>query len=352
MNTGLDARIVVERDGFGLEVALSIAPGHTVALLGPNGAGKSTVVAALAGLLPLAGGRITLNGETLDAPDEGLFKPVDQRQIGVVFQDYILFPHMTVRENVAFGLRARSVPRAVARSRAEDWLTRLDIDRLADAKPGDLSGGQAQRVALARALITEPRLLLLDEPLAALDVSTRAAFRRVLADHLEQFSGPRLLITHDPTEAFLLADEVVVIEGGSITQRGTADDIRLRPRTRYVADLAGSNLIVGVASGGDVVVGTHRLRIPDADLAGPVVATIHARAISIHRHEPQGSPRNTWKTTVVRLEHYGDRVRLQTGAPLPLTAELTPDALSALDIGLGSSVWVSIKATEIGVELD
>ena len=207
-------------------------------------------------------------------------------------------------------------------------------------------------MALARALVTEPKLLLLDEPLAALDVTTRAGLRRLLSDHLEQFAGPRLFITHDPTEAYLLADEVVVIEAGTITQRGTADDIRLRPRTPYIADLAGSNLVVGVASSGDVAIGEHRLRIADTDIDGRVVATIHPRAVSIHLRQPEGSPRNSWETTVRRIEHYGDRVRLQTGEPLPLTAEVTPNALSALEVGEGSSIWVSMKATEIGVEMD
>ena len=352
MNSGLEAQILVERGEFALNVDLSITPGRTVALLGPNGAGKSTVVAALAGLLPLTGGRIDLDDSPLDAPADRQFRPAEERHIGVVFQDYVLFPHMTVLENVAFGPRARGTARAEARIRAEGWLDCLGIRALAGHNPRDLSGGQAQRVALARALVTEPKLLLLDEPLAALDVTTRAGLRRLLSDHLEQFAGPRLFITHDPTEAYLLADEVVVIEAGTITQRGTADDIRLRPRTPYIADLAGSNLVVGVASSGDVAIGEHRLRIADTDIDGRVVATIHPRAVSIHLRQPEGSPRNSWETTVRRIEHYGDRVRLQTGEPLPLTAEVTPNALSALEVGEGSSIWVSMKATEIGVEMD
>ncbi len=350
---GLDARLVVSRgDTFTLDVSLSIPPGRTVALLGPNGAGKSTVVAAIAGLLPLDEGHITLDGRTLDDPGGNVLMPAEDRSIGVVFQDYVLFPHLTVVENVEFGLRSRKTPRREARQQAIEWLERIGLDDLADRKPGDLSGGQAQRVALARALITRPELLLLDEPLAALDATTRVDLRRTLGDHLNQFSGPRMVITHDPTEAFLLADEIHVIEDGAITQVGTPDDIRLRPRTSYIADLAGSNLVLGTAAHGTVTTGTHQLHIADTHITGAVLAAIHPRAIVIDRHQPDGSPRNTWEATVIRIEHYGDRVRLQTGDPLPLTAEITPDALNDLEIVEGSGVWISIKATEISVEKD
>ncbi len=350
---GLDARLVVSRgDTFTLDVSLSIPPGRTVALLGPNGAGKSTVVAAIAGLLPLDEGHITLDGRTLDDPGGNVLMPAEDRSIGVVFQDYVLFPHLTVVENVEFGLRSRKTPRREARQQAIEWLERIGLDDLADRKPGDLSGGQAQRVALARALITGPELLLLDEPLAALDATTRVDLRRTLGDHLNQFSGPRMVITHDPTEAFLLADEIHVIEDGAITQVGTPDDIRLRPRTSYIADLAGSNLVLGTATHGTVTTGTHQLHIADTHITGAVLAAIHPRAIVIDRHQPDGSPRNTWEATVIRIEHYGDRVRLQTGDPLPLTAEITPDALNELGIVEGSVVWISIKATEISVEKD
>jgi molybdate transport system ATP-binding protein len=351
VSAGLDARVFVERaDGFALDVSLVITPGRTAALLGPNGAGKSTTVATLAGLVPLDRGRIVLDGRALDDPDRQLFVPPEERRIGVVFQDYLLFPHLTVAENVEFGLRSRGVSGAESARRAADWIGRLDLDEIADRKPRDLSGGQAQRVALARALIVDPDLLLLDEPLAALDVTTRVRLRRTLAEHLGRFEGPRLLITHDPSEAFLLADEICVIEGGAITQSGTADDIRLRPRTAYVADLAGSNLFVGTAHHGVVTTGGHQLFIADAHIEGPVLATVHARAVSIHRQQPEGSPRNAWRTTVALIERLGERVRLNVTEPLPLTAEVTPGAVRALGIEHGSVVWVSIKATEIGVE--
>lgn len=348
MTGRLDARLVVERDeGFVLDISIEIEAGMTVALLGPNAAGKSTAVGALAGLIPLDRGHIQLGDRVLDDPGRGRFVVPEERHIGVVFQDYLLFPHQTVAQNVAFGVGGGRVPPGGSVSA---WLDRFGLSELAKRKPADLSGGQAQRVALARALITEPQLLLLDEPLAALDVTTRAQLRHILADHLRSFPGPRLLITHDPTEAFLLADRIHVIENGRITQVGTSEDIRLRPQTSYIADLAGSNLVEGVAADGVISLRGHTLTAADTTAQGPVLATIHPRAISIHRNHPEGSPRNTWQTVVRRIEHYGDRVRLQTSDPLPLTAEITPGAISALDVHEGDSVWVSIKATEITTE--
>lgn len=346
----LDAKIVVDRgEQFQLELELTIPAGRTVALLGPNGAGKSTAVSAIAGLLPVDRGHIRMGNQVLDDPAAGVFVPPELRGIGVVFQDYVLFPHLTVLENVAFGLRSSGMNRSDAHRRADVWMHELGLGELAAAKPADLSGGEAQRVSIARALAIEPHLLLLDEPLAALDVATRARLRRLLVDHLDGFDGPRLLITHEPTEAFLLADEIHVLEAGRVTQKGTAADIRLRPRTQYIADLAGANLITGEANRGIVTVAGFELHAADTSLAGPVLVTVHPRAISVHRHQPEGSPRNTFPTTIDRLEHYGDRVRLQTGLPLRLTAEITPGAASALSLGPGDSIWLSIKATEVNL---
>jgi molybdate transport system ATP-binding protein len=351
--TGLEARILVSRPrGFTLDISLSIPPEATVALLGPNGAGKSTAVGAIAGLLPIDQGRIALDDVVLDDPGEGVFVPPEQRRVGVVFQDYLLFPHLTVLENVSFGMRNRNLPREEASARSRRLLTSLGLEGLERSKPGDLSGGQAQRVALARALAVEPDLLLLDEPLAALDVTTRTELRHTLRDRLGSFRGPRLLITHDPTEAFLLADEILIIEEGGITQSGNADEIRLHPRTRYAADLAGSNLFAGVSSGGTVDVRGHSIQIAGEIPDGPVLLTIHPHAVSVHMRRPDGSPRNAWSTSVDRVEQLGARVRLRTGPPLPVTAELTEAARAELGLEAGSRVWVAIKATEIGVQRD
>lgn len=351
--SGLQAHVVVNRsESFGLDVAMSIAPGETVALLGPNGAGKTTTIAALAGLLPIDAGRIVLDDVVLDDPGTGVFVPADQRRVGVVFQEYLLFSHLSVMENVAFGLRARGIGREEALAASRRWTARLGLNGVEDRRPGDLSGGQAQRVALARALVTEPALLLLDEPLSALDVTTRTGLRHTLGEHLEAFDGPRLLITHDPSEAFLLADRVHIIEGGTVTQTGSGDEIRLRPRTRYAADLAGSNFIVATASSGVVDAGGHELHVADDIPDGPVLVTIHPTAVSIHTRRPEGSPRNMWETTIDRVEPLGMRARIHIGSPLPLTAELTESARRELDLTPGSTVWVAVKATEIQVQSD
>lgn len=349
MRGGLEARVVVERDGFVLDVSLNIAAGRTVAVLGPNGAGKTTLVEALAGLLPLDRGYVRLGERILDDTAGGVFVGPADRRLGVVFQDGTLFPHLGALENIAFGLRARRVPRSEARQRAAGWLAAVGLSDLAERRPGMLSGGQVQRVALARALVTDPEMLLLDEPFSALDITSRAGLRQLLRDHLSGYPGPRLLITHDPTEAFLLADELVIIEDGAVVQAGSADEIRLRPTSRYAADLAGVNLLIGTSSGRVLTVQGHRLLVPER-VEGRVIATIHPRAISIHLDRPGGSPRNSWQTRIQRIDHHADRVRIQTGAPLPVTAEVTPDAQSALNLSPGSTVWLSIKATEIHVD--
>jgi len=351
--SGLDARLVVEHpNGFRLDAALAIAPGRTAALLGPNGAGKSTAVSAIAGLVPLDAGHVVLDDTVLDDPASGAFVAPEDRNVGVVFQRYLLFPHLSALDNVAFGLRSQGVGRDEARERSRAWLERLGVGGLERMRPADLSGGQSQRVALARALVTEPALLLLDEPFAALDVTARTELRHVLVEHLEAFAGPRLLITHDPTEAFLLADDISVIEQGSITQAGSADEIRLRPQTEYVADLAGFNLVRGVARSGTVATGTHELSVVDDRMNGPVIVTIHPTAIAVHSQRPGGSPRNAWPTTVERVEQLGNRVRLRTGAPLPLTVEVTDASRLELGLAAGAGVWLAVKATEIHVQPD
>jgi len=214
----------------GVSVQLEVAAGRTLALLGPNGAGKSTVLGALAGTVA-ADGPITLGGRSIEHVE------VEQRRVGYVFQDYLLFPHLTVLENVAFGPRAQGMPRAEARAQAAEWLARLGVEELSARRPPQLSGGQAQRVALARALASGPELLLLDEPLAALDVQIRAEVRDELADFLRKSELPTVVVTHSFEDVAALADDVVVIEGGRATQRGTVRDLVREPATPYVRKL-------------------------------------------------------------------------------------------------------------------
>ena len=239
----LYARVALERGAFSLDVELCLEPGRTVALIGPNGSGKSTLVEALAGLLPIARGEIALDGRALECPDKGVRLAPQDRPVGVLFQGLWLFPHLSVVDNVAYGLWARGERRPRARARVAPLLERLDLTDLAERRPDALSGGEAQRVALARALAPQPRLLLLDEPLSALDLESRPRTRAFLQEALTEFAGPRLVITHDPLEALLLADHLVVLEEGRVVQSGATQDVRSHPRTRYVATLAGVNLL-------------------------------------------------------------------------------------------------------------
>jgi len=347
----VEGRLVVRRPtGFTLDVRLTLPAGRTVALLGPNGAGKSTAVRALAGLRPLDDGHLAFGSAVWDDPGKGLFLPPEARRIGVVFQDGVLFPHLSAEENVAFGLRARSDSPEEARAVARRWLDRVGLGDAGPRRPSDLSGGEAQRVALARALATDPEVLLLDEPLSALDVHARGGVRRLLEEHLSAFTGPRLLITHDPDEAFQLAAEIHVLEGGRITQSGSADDLRFRPRTPYAAEMGGTNLVPGRARSGLVDTGSLTLQVPAASTDGPVRLAIRPSAVAVHSDRPVGSPRNTWSTVLERVDEVGGRVRLRTGDPLRLMVEVTRSARDELALERGTMVWLAVKATDIGVE--
>jgi molybdate transport system ATP-binding protein len=348
MSRGLEAHVKLALGDLQLDVELSVLPGQVIGLLGPNGAGKTTLLRALAGLVPLDRGRVVLDGVVLEDPDAGLRVPAEQRPVGVVFQDYLLFPHLSALENVAFGLRSRGVPKGVARRRAAHWLALVGLTELAGARPRALSGGQAQRVALARALAVEPRLLLLDEPLAALDASIRLETRRELRRQLEGYPGVRLLVTHDPLEAFALAEHLVVLENGRVSQTGTPAQISQQPRSRYVADLVGVNLLRGRAEGDRVVIGRSALMVPGAG-RGEVFAVVHPRAVALYRHPPSGTPRNVWEGTADGLDLEGERVRVQIGGILPIVAEVTPAAVADLGLADGGPVWVSVKATEVAV---
>ncbi len=235
----LDATIRVTRGDFRLDVTLRANDGETLAVLGPNGAGKSTILRCLLGLVPLEAGRITLADTVLDDVDADVFVEPDRRRLGAVFQDYLLFRHLSALDNVAFGLRARGTKKDESRLVARALLERFEVDHLADHFPSQLSGGEAQRVALARALAIEPRAIVLDEPLAALDVTTRRSVRDELGRFLTTFSGPRLLVTHDPVDARRLADRVLIVENGHVVQEGSIVDVARRPATAYVEALFG-----------------------------------------------------------------------------------------------------------------
>ncbi len=346
----LTAQITRRLGTLDLRVELDVRPGELLALLGPNGAGKSTVLRCLAGLVPLDEGRIVLDDTVVDEPAADRFVAPERRPIGFVFQDYLLFARMSVLENVAYGLRARGMPKADARRTAGEWLERVDLSDYAGQRPRSLSGGQAQRAALARALATNPRLLLLDEPLAALDAGTRSSVRRDLRHHLATFEGMRVLVTHDPVDAYALADRVAILDAGRIVQVGTLAEVTAHPRSRYVATLVGVNLVTGTVADGVLVTPTGaRCVLADAE-PGPSFAVIRPHSITLARDEPAtSSVRNVWPSTITDVDRLGDRARVSFDGPLPLTAEITVAALDALALRPGDAIFATVKATDVDV---
>ena len=330
-----------------VDVELQVDEGETVAVLGPNGAGKTSLLRMVSGLLGLTEGSVTLDGRALDDPARGTFVPPEARSIGVVFQDHLLFPTLDVTDNVAFGLRAAGARRSAARVEATTWLDRLGLAHRAGRSVRSLSGGEAQRVALARALAPGPRALLLDEPLSALDADVRGTVRRDLRDHLRAHDGPCLLVTHDPLDAAVLADRVVVLEAGRVTASGQLADLVAHPRSAWAAELAGTNLLRGTARGRfiDVEAGGQLVAADAAD--GTVLVAVRPSAVALHAREPEGSPRNVWPATVAEIEGFGERRRVRLTGPVPLVAEVTVEGAEALALAPGSEVWASVKATEV-----
>jgi molybdate transport system ATP-binding protein len=343
--------VSVSRDSFRVSAAFDAQEGETLALLGPNGSGKSTVVETLAGLLEPDEGRVTLDGVGLTE------SPPARRPLGVVFQDLRLFPHLSALDNVAFPLRAGKVQRAEARTRARSALQRVGADEHAAARPTDLSGGERQRVALARALVTEPRLLLLDEPLSALDVRSRRELRTLLRETLASFDGVRILVTHDPVEAMTLADKIVILEDGAVTHNATPAEIRNAPRTAYAAELVGLNLFSGAlqrlepgtgsidSEAGAIVVGWPE------DLAErvAVVGLLRPADVSLHAERPAGSARNVLHGRVELVSVEGERARVRLATAPPVTAEITLGSAERLGIREGVELYASFKALEVRV---
>ncbi|SDP43816.1 molybdate transport system ATP-binding protein [Pedococcus dokdonensis] len=345
----LEARVgFPDRD---VDLDLAVAAGRTLALLGPNGAGKSTLLASVAGLLRPAAGRITLDDRALyshNGSDDASWVPPHARGVALLAQEARLFPHLSVLDNVAFGPRSAGMPRGRAREVAHDWLTQVDAGEFAERRPSALSGGQAQRVAIARALATEPHLLLLDEPLSALDVDSAPAIRQLLRRVLE--GRTTILVTHDILDAVLLADDVAVLEAGRVVEQGPTARVLTRPTSRFAARIAGLNLVRGTAHGTTVTTSTglHVEGLSDDPLpdGAAAVAVFSPSAVGVYRQAPAGSPRNVVHARVTELEPHGHQVRVHTAH---LSADVTPAAVAELDLAPGAEVVLTVKASEVAV---
>ena len=345
----LEAEIVVRRTGHTLDVALTAEPGDVVAVIGPNGAGKSTLLRALAGLLPINEGAIFCDGDTWNGPTVRKRWIPQERNIGMVFQQHLLFPHLDALDNVAFGPRSRGAGRGESRRTAHRWLERIGVADLAQRRPHQLSGGQAQRVAIARALATDPTLLLLDEPMAALDVGVAMALRFELARHLADFGGVSLLVTHDAIDTMTVANRVVVLDEGRIAQVGTPEEVAQRPRTDHVARLVGLNVLRGHSTGTDVRLLNGSTLVSTTAFDGEVFASFKPAAVALTLDEPTGSARNRWPGTVRSVVGHGAAVRVHIDAGAALIADVTPASAAELSLVPGRQVWAAVKATEVTV---
>jgi molybdate transport system ATP-binding protein len=310
----LELDITAPLRAFGVDVALTVGA-ETLALVGPSGAGKTTVLRCVAGLHRPATGRIALGRDTWFDSERGIDRPPDRRSVGLVFQDYALFPHLTVRANVGFGGRAR----------VDELLERLGIAQLAGEKPGQLSGGERQRVAVARALARDPSVLLLDEPLSALDAHTRAGVREQLADLLAELALPSLIVTHDFTDAAALADRVGVVLDGLVHQLGTPAELLARPADEFVASLTGSNLLVGTATplaggGAEVRLDDGATLVADEHGSGRVGVAVHPWDVELAFEAPADGERNALAGAIGATTLHGGRARVRVGGLLAETS--------------------------------
>ncbi len=345
--TDVSVRAVIENRGVDIEFAVSA--GEVLAVLGPNGAGKSTTLHVIAGLVRPDDGVVRVGDRVLTDTATGTHVATHDRHVGLVMQDSLLFPHLSAAANVAFSPRS-------SRADAARWLDEVEASDLAHRMPRQLSGGQAQRVALARALAAEPDVLLLDEPLAGLDVGVAAAMRKLLSRVLVRDGRSAVLISHDLVDVLTLADAVIILEDGKIVERGSTAAVLAAPRSRFGARFAGVNLVIGTA-GPDGVLTTpwgfdwHGVCGPDTVAGRPAVAVFSPAAVAVYRDAPHGSPRNTVAVTLAELDSRGPAIRVRAeeqpnGAP-GLAADITTDSAAQLRLTPGERVFFSVKAQEV-----
>ncbi|AHC24760.1 MULTISPECIES: sulfate/molybdate ABC transporter ATP-binding protein [Mycobacteriaceae] len=347
-------RVTAGQRRRGIEFDVSLADGKVLAVLGPNGAGKSTLLLMITGLLRPDSGRIELGDTVLTDTAAGIFVPPHARGIAMLSQQAMLFPHMTAEANVAYAPRCRGLSRSAAREQARHWLTAVDAMELAARRPAELSGGQAQRIAVARALAAEPRLLLLDEPMAALDVTAAPAMRRLLREVLRETGRTAIIVTHDLLDALALADTVVVIDDGHVVESGNVRQVLSEPRSDFAARIAGVNLVSGVLSEPGILRtawGQTISGLGDLEVGSAGVALFRPAAVAVHLSAPHASPRNIVQVQIAELDIHGCTVRVR-GAEQPdggtgLAADITPAAAAELDLEVGQRVYFVMKTQEV-----
>ena len=339
----LDARVILNRDSLTLDVELQLQHGEVIAVLGPNGAGKTSLLHALLGWLELESGWIMVNGEVIDSPDTDSYVPPQHRPFGMVFQEGLLFPHMSVEKNILFGAGKDFNLKPLAES--------LQANELLAKFPSELSAGERQRAAIARSLAARPKVLFLDEPFSALDIQGKRRGRSLLKEALAIGVSGCLMVTHDLVDAFTLADRVMIIEGGKLTQFDVPDRIRSRPGSEWIADLVGWNYYEGIGEGSVVTLphGTTIFTAED-DLDGPTSISINPASVSIFKSQPSGSPRNSWLCSIHNIEILGGRARVSLVGEIDICADITTVAANELRQSISSEVWVSVKATEVDTQ--
>ena len=343
----------VRLGSFRLRAQFSVHQAETLVLVGPSGAGKSTCLALIAGLLRPDAGRISCGTDVWYDAAAGVHIPPERRRVGLLFQDYALFPHLTVSENVRYGPRARGRDRAAADATAATWLARFGLAYVANRQVGEISGGQRQRVALARALAAAPRALLLDEPFGSLDVSTRGVVRSELRAFLAGCGLPTILVSHDPVDALAFGERIAVLENGALSQIGSRDELVAKPRSAFVAELAGLNLYRVELAGGrglkEARVARVVFHVLADDRAGPAFLAFTPAEVALATARGPGSPQNVFPGRVVEILPLPDRLRVLLDIGVVLVAEVTREAAAALGLAVGQPLWAAVKATAIRV---
>ncbi|BBY31704.1 sulfate/molybdate ABC transporter ATP-binding protein [Mycolicibacterium sediminis] len=348
----LNARLA-QRDA---DFDVTLDDGEVLAVLGPNGAGKSTLLALIAGLLRPDEGTVAIGDTVVTDTRSGIFVPPHARGVAMLAQQALLFPHMTVSRNVAYAPRSKGQGRSRAAAAAQRWLRAVDAEHLADRRPSQLSGGQAQRVAVARALAAEPRILLLDEPMSALDVTAAPSLRRLLREVLRDDRRTAVMVTHDLLDALAIATKVIVVENGRVVEAGPVRDVLTSPRSAFAARLAGVNLISGTMAEPGVLHtlwGAAIFGSGELPPGSPAVALFTPGAVSVHLDRPHASPRNVLEVTIAEMDVHGNTVRIR-GADQPdgapgLSADVTAAAVADLDLVPGLTVYFAVKAHEVGL---